>query len=197
MTGKKTKKSGNSGAEGDDKCQAKPREWHQVAADGRPAGNAGQQVPRRRRLAERCATATSPHTSAASKARPRRKSAGSPADIAVRPTYDWWTLHFTAYFDDASRQRKSRAERKSNGGTPVRRRDQAGGCQSLGGVHGRGARAGAEAPARPAAGGQQWPDGNGKRRHPKERGIAHGRLGHEAAVTAVHRTSRPQMPHSS
>jgi hypothetical protein len=52
--------------------------------------------------------------------------------------------------------------------------------------------------AGPAAGGsQQWPDGNGKRRHPKERGIAHGRIGHEAAVTAVHRTGRPQMPHSS
>lgn len=42
-----------------------------------------------------------------------------------------------------------------------------------------------------------WPDGNGKRRHPKERGAGHGRMGHEAAVTAVHRTSRPQMPHSS
>ncbi len=53
------------------------------------------------------------------------------------------------------------------------------------------------APAGPADGGQQWPDGNGKRRHPKERGIAHGRIGHEAAVTAVHRTGRPQMPHSS
>ena len=44
---------------------------------------------------------------------------------------------------------------------------------------------------------QHWPDGNGKRRHPKERGIGQGRMGHEAAVTAVHRTSRPQMPHSS
>lgn len=42
-----------------------------------------------------------------------------------------------------------------------------------------------------------WPGGNGKRRHPKERGAGHGRMGHEAAVTAVHRTSRPQMPHSS
>ncbi|MGC0238790.1 hypothetical protein [Arthrobacter sp. SD76] len=42
-----------------------------------------------------------------------------------------------------------------------------------------------------------WPDGNGKRRHPKERGSGQGRMGHEAAVTAVHRTSRPQMPHSS
>ncbi|WP_142059083.1 MULTISPECIES: hypothetical protein [unclassified Pseudarthrobacter] len=42
-----------------------------------------------------------------------------------------------------------------------------------------------------------WPDGNGKRRHPKERGAGHGRMGQGAAVTAVHRTSRPQMPHSS
>ena len=42
-----------------------------------------------------------------------------------------------------------------------------------------------------------WPDGNGKKRHPKDRGSGHGRMGHEAAVTAVHRTSRPQMPHSS
>jgi hypothetical protein len=53
------------------------------------------------------------------------------------------------------------------------------------------------APAGPVNGGRQWPDGNGKRRHPKERGTAHGRMGHEAAVTAVHRTGRPQMPHSS
>lgn len=44
---------------------------------------------------------------------------------------------------------------------------------------------------------QHWPDGNGKRRHPKERGIGHGRMGHEAAVTAVHRTRRPPMQHSS
>lgn len=53
------------------------------------------------------------------------------------------------------------------------------------------------APAGPVNGGRQWPDGNGKRRHPKERGTAHGRMGHEAAVTTVHRTGRPQMPHSS
>ncbi|MFJ5956184.1 hypothetical protein ACIQC5_09515 [Paenarthrobacter sp. NPDC092416] len=45
--------------------------------------------------------------------------------------------------------------------------------------------------------GQEWPDGNGKRRHPKERDLGHGRVGQNAAVTAVHRTSRPQMPHSS
>lgn len=58
---------------------------------------------------------------------------------------------------------------------------------------------GAAAPLSPAgAGGQQtWPDGNGKRRHPKDRGSAHGRTGQGAAVTAIHRTSRPQMPHSS
>lgn len=45
--------------------------------------------------------------------------------------------------------------------------------------------------------GKQWPDGSGKRRHPKERDQAQGRMGQGAAVTAVHRTSRPQMPHSS
>ncbi|BCW04093.1 hypothetical protein [Arthrobacter sp. NtRootA1] len=44
---------------------------------------------------------------------------------------------------------------------------------------------------------QHWPDGSGKRRHPKDRDQAHGRMGQGAAVTAVHRTSRPQMPHSS
>lgn len=42
-----------------------------------------------------------------------------------------------------------------------------------------------------------WPDGNGKRRHPKDRGSGHGRMGHEASVAAVHRTGKPQMPHSS
>ncbi|MGN8132630.1 hypothetical protein [Arthrobacter sp. RC1.1 241] len=42
-----------------------------------------------------------------------------------------------------------------------------------------------------------WPDGYGKRRHPKDDAGIHGRMGHEAAVTAVHRTGRPQMPHSS
>lgn len=44
---------------------------------------------------------------------------------------------------------------------------------------------------------QHWPDGNGNKRHPKEVNGMQGRLGHEAAVTAVHRTGRPQMPHSS
>ena len=42
-----------------------------------------------------------------------------------------------------------------------------------------------------------WPDGSGKRRHPKDHGAGHGRTGHEAAFSAVHRTGRPQMPHSS
>ena len=42
-----------------------------------------------------------------------------------------------------------------------------------------------------------WPDGNGKKRHPKDNGSGHGRMGQGAAVTAVHRTSRPQMTHSS
>lgn len=50
------------------------------------------------------------------------------------------------------------------------------------------------APAGPVNGGKQWPDGNGKRRHPKERGTLHGRE-HETAVGAIHRTSRPQLPH--
>lgn len=58
---------------------------------------------------------------------------------------------------------------------------------------------GAEAPLAPMAGPgpRTWPDGNGKRRHPKERDASHGRMGQGAAVTAIHRTSRPQMPHSS
>lgn len=47
------------------------------------------------------------------------------------------------------------------------------------------------------AGEHHWPDGTGKHRHPKEQGSDHGRVGQEAAVTAVHRTGRPQMPHSS
>ncbi|MGO4189630.1 hypothetical protein [Pseudarthrobacter sp. TAF60_1] len=47
------------------------------------------------------------------------------------------------------------------------------------------------------AGEQHWPDGNGKHRHPKDRGAGHSQVGNEAAVTAVHRTGRPQMPHSS
>ena len=39
-----------------------------------------------------------------------------------------------------------------------------------------------------------WPDGSGKNKHPKDRDTNHGRMGHPAAVTAVHRTSRPQLP---
>lgn len=45
--------------------------------------------------------------------------------------------------------------------------------------------------------GPKWPDGYGKHKHQRERGMSHGRMEHGAAVTAVHRTSRPQMPHSS
>jgi hypothetical protein len=58
---------------------------------------------------------------------------------------------------------------------------------------------GAAAPLPPmgAAGQSSWPDGNGKRRHPKDHGGSHGRMGMGAAVTAIHRTGRPQMPHSS
>lgn len=47
------------------------------------------------------------------------------------------------------------------------------------------------------AGEHQWPDGSGKHRHPKDRGSGRGRAGQGAAVAAIHRTSRPQMPHSS
>jgi hypothetical protein len=48
-----------------------------------------------------------------------------------------------------------------------------------------------------ASQGPSWPDGSGKTKHPKDRGANQGRVGQQAAVTAVHRTSRPQMPHSS
>jgi hypothetical protein len=49
----------------------------------------------------------------------------------------------------------------------------------------------------PASEGQQWPDGSGKHRHPKEHDAKHGRPGQEAAVNAVHRTGKPDVPHSS
>lgn len=49
-----------------------------------------------------------------------------------------------------------------------------------------------EAPA--SANGPKWPDGSGKHKHPKDRGTLHGRE-HETAVGAIHRTSRPQIPH--
>lgn len=45
--------------------------------------------------------------------------------------------------------------------------------------------------------GPAWPDVSGKAKHPKDRGASHGVVGQQAAVTAIHRTSRPQMPHSS
>jgi hypothetical protein len=45
--------------------------------------------------------------------------------------------------------------------------------------------------------GPAWPDVGGKINNPTDRGASHGRVGQQAAVTAVHRTSRPQMPHSS
>ncbi|WP_427134603.1 hypothetical protein [Pseudarthrobacter sp. S9] len=43
--------------------------------------------------------------------------------------------------------------------------------------------------------GQQWPDGMGKHRHPKDRDAVRGRQGNETAEAATHRTSRPQLPH--
>ncbi|GAA4050040.1 hypothetical protein GCM10023063_42200 [Arthrobacter methylotrophus] len=45
--------------------------------------------------------------------------------------------------------------------------------------------------------GPVWPDASAKAKHPKDRGANHGRVGQQAAVIAVHRTSRPQLPHSS
>jgi hypothetical protein len=51
-------------------------------------------------------------------------------------------------------------------------------------------------PPSPAEG-QQWPDGSGKHRHPKEHDTKHGRAAQEAAVNAVHRTGKPDLPHSS
>ena len=43
--------------------------------------------------------------------------------------------------------------------------------------------------------GQQWPDGSGKQRHPKDRDTARGRQGQQVAAGAMHRQSRPQLPH--
>jgi hypothetical protein len=45
--------------------------------------------------------------------------------------------------------------------------------------------------------GMQWPDSSGKRRHPRDSDAARGRAGHQAAAAAVHRTARPDVPHSS
>ena len=49
--------------------------------------------------------------------------------------------------------------------------------------------------APPSAQGQQWPDGSGKSRHPKDRDTARGRQGQQVAAGAIHRQSRPQLPH--
>ena len=46
-----------------------------------------------------------------------------------------------------------------------------------------------------AAKGQQWPDGSGKHRHPKDRDAGSGRQGQQVAAGAIHRQSRPQLPH--
>ena len=45
--------------------------------------------------------------------------------------------------------------------------------------------------------GERWPDGSGKHRHPKDNDAGRARRGQEAAVAAVHRTARPDVPHSS
>ena len=47
----------------------------------------------------------------------------------------------------------------------------------------------------PASQGQQWPDGSGKHRHPKDSEAGRGRAGQQVAAAAIHRQSRPQMPH--
>ncbi|MFJ3958054.1 hypothetical protein [Arthrobacter sp. NPDC090010] len=41
-----------------------------------------------------------------------------------------------------------------------------------------------------------WPDGQGKHKHPREHLNNPGRSAKAAGANAVHRTSRPQMPHS-
>ncbi|MGG5174819.1 hypothetical protein ACQQCD_07335 [Pseudarthrobacter sp. J1763] len=44
---------------------------------------------------------------------------------------------------------------------------------------------------------QHWPDGNGKHKHPNDHLDSHGRSSGGAGANAIHRTSRPQMPHSN
>ncbi|MDP5226364.1 MULTISPECIES: hypothetical protein [Arthrobacter] len=51
-------------------------------------------------------------------------------------------------------------------------------------------------PTNGSSGQGPWPDGNGKHKHPREHADNPGRSAQAAAVNAVHRTSRPQMPHS-
>jgi hypothetical protein len=113
-------------------------------------------------------------------------------------TYDGWTLHFGLIFYGLVRRRYSTAEGKAmaedqfaDGIDPkvashlAESMDEAPGPET-------------KRPSPPtAADGQQWPDGSGKHRHPKEHDVQRGRLGHEAAVNAVHRITPPDTPHSS
>jgi hypothetical protein len=46
-----------------------------------------------------------------------------------------------------------------------------------------------------AAEGHEWPDGSGKHRHPKDRDVVRGQQGQQVAEAAIHRQSRPQIPH--
>ncbi|MGO4121165.1 hypothetical protein [Arthrobacter sp. YAF16] len=45
------------------------------------------------------------------------------------------------------------------------------------------------------ADGHEWPDGSGKHRHPKDRDVVRGQQGQQVADAAIHRQSRPQIPH--
>jgi len=54
----------------------------------------------------------------------------------------------------------------------------------------------AGAPTNGSGGQGPWPDGNGKHKHPREHLDNPGRSAKGAGANAVHRTSRPQMPHS-
>lgn len=46
-----------------------------------------------------------------------------------------------------------------------------------------------------AADGHEWPDGSGEHRHPKDRDVSRGQQGQQVADAAMHRQSRPQIPH--
>ncbi|MEO5993549.1 MAG: hypothetical protein ABIP92_08395 [Arthrobacter sp.] len=43
--------------------------------------------------------------------------------------------------------------------------------------------------------GHEWPDGSGKHRHPKDHDVVRGQQGQQVADAAIHRQSRPQVPH--
>lgn len=43
--------------------------------------------------------------------------------------------------------------------------------------------------------GHPWPDGSRKHHHPKDRDSVHAQQGQQVADAAMHRQSRPQIPH--